>query len=108
MDSLRNITDLYHQQIFGHIHDLGFHNFTQFHNLPAITLIVLYLDKHKLPADTGSLVEGFYFNDIQFFIELFFDLFDSTLIATADNRHAGGFRIIGFPHSKAVNIKASS
>ena len=73
-------TDLYHHEMKAHIDYLRFHDLTDLHDLLTVILIVFDLHQHQFPGNTLGLVECLNLNDIELFVELFFDLLKSSFI----------------------------
>ena len=78
-DAFGCVAHLDHHLIAGHIYNARAHDLTVIHNIPAVSTVVFDLYKQKLAVDALRLIKGLDFDDIQFFVELFFDLLDTSL-----------------------------
>lgn len=107
-DAFGCVAHLDHHLIAGHIYNARAHDLTVIHNIPAVSTVVFDLYKQKLAVDALRLIKGLDFDDIQFFVELFFDLLEGPLIAGADDDHTGHFSVIRLTDCDGVDVETAA
>ena len=98
--NLRGSAGNFHTQLFGaYGYEFAVENFNQLDNLRLLFRSVgSDLEKRQLAFNEIFAAQAVYLDHFDQFIELFFDLFDHSIIAAGNNDHARYFGIAGGIH----------
>ena len=106
-DPLGNIAHLDHHLGARHVDDPRSQDLAVVHDIPAVSAVVFDLDQQKLAVDALRFIKSLDLDDVQLFIELFFNLLECALITGADDDHAGNFLVIRLADSDGVDIETA-